>query len=239
MQANVKESNLALLGFPKNSRAPEAAAKVAGQWSQTTFSIPRLPAGALYLGSAKPLIHRGSDHLAGSGDMLAHEIAGAPGVAALERGEDQRMFLHRFGSSADSEKSPGNGRDGRERSDRAWMSTIAELPENRTIASCSFWLSWKYSMAILCLVPLLDPDLQLTQRFQIGSRHSNRRQLGRHALDAAQGLKQIDDSRIDNWATRARRAGERVRQVLRRRGLSALRAEGFARSAAAGRVPSR
>ena len=37
-----------------------------------------------------------SDHLSSSGDMLAHEISGAPGVAALKRREDQRMFLHRF-----------------------------------------------------------------------------------------------------------------------------------------------
>ena len=42
-------------------------------------------------------------------------------------------------------------------------------------------------------MPLLDRDLQLTQLSQIGRRHSNGRQLGRHALDAAQRLKQIDD----------------------------------------------
>ena len=48
------------------------------------------------IGSPKTLVHGVPDHLSGSGDMLAHEIAGAPGVAALKRREDQRMFLHRF-----------------------------------------------------------------------------------------------------------------------------------------------
>ena len=48
------------------------------------------------ISSPKTLVHGVSDHFARPRDMLAHEIAGAPGVAALECREDQRMFLHRF-----------------------------------------------------------------------------------------------------------------------------------------------
>ena len=36
------------------------------------------------IGSPKTLVHGVSDHFARSCDMLAHEIAGAPGVAAFE-----------------------------------------------------------------------------------------------------------------------------------------------------------
>jgi hypothetical protein len=40
------------------------------------------------ISSPKTLVHGVPDDLSSAGDMLSHEIAGAPSVAALKRGED-------------------------------------------------------------------------------------------------------------------------------------------------------
>ena len=56
-----------------------------------------------------------------------------------------------------------------------------------------FLIVVKIREAVLRLVPLFDPALELTQLFEVRRRHPKRSHLGRKALDASQSLEKVDD----------------------------------------------